>query len=129
MKLRTIYSDQFFILLLSFYLTYFLSYFFHYGNLLMHSLLYCSSFLLVKTKRAIISHTCARMPTITFFALMIIFTFTLTGFIIHFWFELHVVLLNLYLQSHSIWFCLVLVSFLFVFILNALTFTSFVSFL
>ena len=43
-------------------------------------------------------------------------------------FELHVVLLNLHLQSHEICSAVVLVSFLFVIILNALTFMSFISF-
>ena len=67
--------------------------------------------------------SCARIPTIIYFALdkMIIFTFTLTCFRIHFWFELHVLLLNLHLQSHEVCFVIVLASF-FVIILNALTF-------
>ena len=46
----------------------------------------------------------------------------------HYWFELHVVLLNLHLQSHAICFVIFLASILFVIILNALTFMSFVSF-
>ena len=48
-------------------------------------------------------NVCARIPTITFFAVTIIFTFTFTYFIIfHFPFELHVVILSLHLQSHEV---------------------------
>ena len=46
-------------------------------------------------------------------------------FLFYFGFELQFVPLNLHLQSYEIWFVIVLVSFLFVIILNALTFISF----
>ena len=68
------------------------------------------------------SNTCARIPTIIFYPLMIIFKFTLTCFIFLFWFELHVVLLDLHAQSHEIFFVIVLASFSFAITLNALKF-------
>ena len=65
-------------------------------------------------------NTCARIPTIIFLYQHVL--------LFHFGFELRVVLFNLHLQSHEIRFIIVFDSFLFVIIVNSLTFMSFVFF-